>query len=561
MTVYGEEEVPLDISKGMFLSPTPDYLPTGYTQETKNFFKTARNTWAVRKGFQEVQSVADSSMLAAKWDVTTYIPEYDKNTIYFGSLGNTTYSSPQNWFIYKDPGGVTSSIAHFTGRKNVTDSVEKNVQAIGFLYSSLVNYLDRIYAAFENTVYRLSNFKYDGTAPAITETSIISPLPSSPNSGDDTSKALLVAYENRIFHFRYDRVNYSDIPTAGGYPETWPATNFFDLIGVNSVSPQIYNAFVIQGILYIFTNQGIWSLNGKGSTSNWTLTFLTDSIKITSRNSAAIIGGTVIATDKRKTYSFNGSSVQEIGLEAKFLYEVYNSFSICPFLDGFILAGRNYVNSSGWTLAVPTGATSTVWPECMALYFDGEVWTKIVHGESGPVDFLYGCTGKTRSSNYSSNLSFLVGRSYTGSDKFNLMYYDRLLYRDVDVSSTNSAIVASIRTADNFNGVKTMRVKRIVSRVFSLIAGVTMYTRISGASTIITTDTPTIADAGDNNYSIESKGPGQCYRFNVEIIPTLSSNPSGFDSDNPDTIPLFEVKSITAMMDSDGREQGRQQVL
>src|SRR5690349_3952781 len=124
--VYGEEHFPIDVSKGLWISPAPDSIPEGHCQKLTNMFRNERGNWEMRKGFkyEAPTLLADSSVETgfeafADWP----IPELVNYKVVFGELYGG-FQTPQLFLAYTAiPGPHQGRMIHLTGRRNSTDTV------------------------------------------------------------------------------------------------------------------------------------------------------------------------------------------------------------------------------------------------------------------------------------------------------------------------------------------------------------------------------------------------------------------------------------------------------
>lgn len=569
MTVYGEEHIKIDVSKGLFISPAPDSIPDGCCQKLVNLLQNERGNWEMRKGMQyeSPSAVTDATIGTTLKPVDTrVIPEVSlDNVSSFGSLyGNV--GIPQLWFTYYN--GTNQKILHNIGKRASTDTVNTNTQQCPTAASiyDMVQYKERVYgitvaSLTQNNVYSFSGWKYDGTAPNLTQTLISLVLTSSGTFiGQEPG---LVVYGDRLFIYKLNRLIYTDIPASGGYPETWNSgNNFINLPSSNTGSPTIYNCIAFNGLLYIFTDKGIFVLNGRNATpTTWSVDLVTDQVCILNRHAVQLVNGIFIITDRKRIVSFDGQSIHNIGAPVQYLFNIYNSFSVVPFLKGFILSCRNYAVSGGfWAYTAPTGGNATIWPISKAIYFDGSVWSEFRIGDANTIfDPIFGATNKGLSNGIQENMSYIICHTdVAATPGFTIMYYDVTRKDDavgstfgITVNLTTKDIIAAqdARNADRISRIKTAFVK-----VFSLLATITTQWYKNGASVAINPTTSTLTDQADNNYELKIHGAEFNSRVSLEIVPTTGATPTTFGTDLPSNVPIFEIKDIVFIYNSDRDE-------
>lgn len=561
MAVAGENHIPIDISKGLFVSPTPDYIPDGYLRKSVNMVKTKRGSWALRKGFKNIHNIQESALnLGTAVGQHIAIPE-DPNYLTVGFDFILGYERrPQVMLGYTlTGGGGPSRIANMTGEMGFGDTTDVVVQATGgILWNTACQYKDRVYVSSLNTINRVSGFIYDGTTPALTITSMGTPATGFFRTTQDSS--VLCTYGDRVFHALGNRLSWTDIPAPGGFPETWTVGNFLDLSPDNTGSPAIKNMFHLNGILYIFTNKGVYALNGKGSTSTWVIDFVTDAIKISNKGGVALIHGAFICTDKNKLFVFDGARIKEFGTEIQFLFEIYNSFTISPFEDGFILSARYYtISAATWVLATPVGATAGIWPKNKCYYFDGNFWSEFsMTANNKAVDIIGGAVGKKKWKDLKENISLVVYHdidnacygiaSYSKTNMFDTFF--------ISGSSANQGISGELQTKDIVPGVGSTycKIKKWYTKIFSLIDNVTGATYKNGSSAAVYSTPQVVTSLADNNYIRQFSGPEISTRVSFGLSVSCDNVPTVFNTDFPDYVPVFEIKEIIAVGDINVRD-------
>lgn len=556
MTVYGEEHLSIDISKGLFLSPTPDYIPEGYLADCKNMIQNGKGGWELRKAFTNLGTFTPSNFAAGPTHSTFRpVPVIRWPSVFISTAMNggvstsfATTTMPQLAVHYPTTANQ-DVIAHVAGRRQTSDTTYFKSQIASGRGTNFAQYKDKVYAARTNgtggcDIYEFTAWTQVAAVSNVTSTALGVTLSTADYYDFGYEEPCIVTYQNRMFASVGSRIHYTDIPTAGGFPTTWNTSNFFELSGGTGGMGWVRNMIVYNNLLYIFTTCGIYVLNGRGATSNWSFEFITDTIKTYHKQHVALVGGVFIATDNKKLYAFNGNTVQEMGTEIRYLFDVYNSFNIVPFLDGFILGAAFFKDngSTQWDYSNPTGADTTIWPKVRNMYYDGNVWTEFTE-ESNTIHILDGATQKTLYPGAETNISLFVYYSIT-NDNFGISYYDK---------NTIGTPVGRLRTKDIvLKNDGYTRVKKGTVKVFSLIDDFTVNVRRNGSSTVVKTRTPVPTVQGDQNLTSEFTGAEINTRFNIEVTAT---GQTPMNTDFPDYVPCFELKSIAVTVESDGRDQ------
>lgn len=565
MSVYGEEHFEVDITKGLFISPAPDSIPDGFCQLLYNLIRNERGGWELRKGFTDITTVANSllEVTTGRASATDPMPniEHPYSVSFDKIIGGV--QAPETIFNYLVVGGATYKTLHQAPQIAPTDTVDFNTQqdgAGGSAFLAAAQYKDRVYGATaNNSVAQYSNFKYDGTTPNLTVSVVAAALSVGYYNGFD--RPVMVTYESRIWMALGNRIWYTDIPAAGGYPETWAAANFIDLPPDNTGSPSIRNMLGLNGILYIFTSAGIYALNGKGSTSTWSLDFVSDAIKVRHKKNVDLVNGVFICTDKSNLFSFDGSAITKIGPQIQYLFNIYNTFNIVPFEKGFILSCRYMAVSAGkWIITTPPGVNSAVWGPNANYYFDGQVWSQFATvAIASSIDILDGLVGRRKNGSNWENVSYIIYYDI-GNLRYGISYYDKGAFKDT-INGVGNSIFGALRTRWITSKVGTQYLKTKVwyAKVFSLITTVVGNSYKNGSTSAnVRTNTKTLSNQGDNNYLEKFEGPEECTRFALEIVVSPGSAPTIFNTDLPDSVPIFEVKELWYAGDTNVRDSTEQ---
>lgn len=394
--VYGEEVVKVDISNGLWLAGSnmgtaiwgDDSTPNdpgqlldcqtlsqeGYATALKNMVRNVRHKWIPRQPFRRLVTPTTGQVMEAQ--ANTYngfqpfvtcdetkmavgLPAYKINQPEIISLSNRTLYNYQ-------PNPNTGTVG--------LNSIVYNATAQTYQPRTFTMYKDRMYAC--NTAgawYRLTGWGSFNTTPfSFTETL----LPGANNTGM-TGLTGIFAFKDRLFAYRDNRVFYTDVAAAGGYPETWDQTiNFFDIASAGS--PAIYNAFVIQNLVYLMTEDGIYSLQVYGTPDLWIVRKLRDDAYINHHYAATSNNGLIYFCNSTGVYAYNGDKIVPVSdpLEAEFDqtqptggvldYGGGNGYSVAAFEKGILLTVQIYRFSVNHWI-VTSGRV---------FYFDGEVWSE-----------------------------------------------------------------------------------------------------------------------------------------------------------------------------------------
>ena len=571
MTVVGEQHIAINTQRGLYITNTPDLLPDGYCQSIINLFRTVKGTWETRKGFTFLGAVkVQTTDVQASFNPTTQsIPDNPHLSIYYTELQGG-FQAPHIILSYIDNAGL-NKIQHWTGRITA-GNVESATQGLASVIAqptTFSQFRNKIYCAAGWLIYNIpeAGFLYTSATPAGTlAPALIATLPGTNAFTTADSRPILVNYFNRTFHCYGSRVTYTDVALTAAWADVWNAgANFFDLPTTNLGNCNIYDAIQLNGVLYFFTDKGVFALNGEDTTDTWSVRFITDAIKIYSRGAVALINGTFIATDKKKLMVFNGVQPKEFGTEIGYVFNVFNSFSIQPFLKGFILTCRYFaVSGITWIIAAPpAGTNSWEYGQSRNLYFDGTVWVDISFGTSITVPdqkhVLFGSANKQKNLYTRDGNSYLAVYDQAGT-QYHMVYYDYLNNGDSNYDhATKTFNIVRLKTKDIEEALwmRYTRIKRAAIRVFSLITTVTI-NRYKQGSTIADAlpDTIALTSVSDNNYLLNAKGINFNSRGSYEIIlsGTLTDRGDFTAGPLPFAVPLAEIKSISLVVEADARD-------
>lgn len=580
MGVYGEEHHVVDISNGLWLSPAPDSIPAGFCQTLVNFIKSPRETWVARKGMRMFWSLAGANVLAQLNQTNqTNIPEIQPVYYKFGEL-NGGPQLPQFWISRVNAANTIGTITTNTGKRGAADTRDYNDQditaAIGAnAFADMCQYKDRIYGALVTStstvsIYTVSGWIYDATSPALT-----APLLNAVTTvtvGVGAPDPVLFIYHDRAWIGRGNRLTFTDIPLSGLYPDVWNAgANFINLPSSGIGSPQIYNCIPLNGLLYIFTDKGIFALNGRNADPTaWSVEFITNSVCITNKHAVAVVNGLFIITDRQKLVSFNGAAVHDIGKAVEFMFNIYNSFSIVPFLKGFLFCCRGFgVSGSSWIYATPPGASSIYWSQSRSFYYDGSVWSEFAISQVGTIgphfDPYFGAVQKQVSNSTQENVSYLLGWDNLNS-LHAMYYYDYTLRTDV-TSALPRAMPLTLKTKDVIPAAFVYRqrlakgqsgitkVKYGFLHIFTLYAALSVSFFKNGQLAASSVAILTLPDLNDHNYEIKIAGPEYASRVSVQIDCTTANIPTMFSNTFPSNVPFVEIKTIVLVVDTDKRQE------
>lgn len=395
--VYGEETFEIKTNKGLWVSPpitsiaaNPNFpadfpvggkVPDDYCTTLINMIKGPDGNWTHRGSFYSVFEIqnalgdlyttARDSTLDLHSGVKEFLTGDESKFIvdlaaYKSNLPTAINLAERKLYNYRPTDGVVAGTASYS-------TFQYTAFAQTYQPRTHLLYKDRIYAANSaGSWYRITGWgAFTALVPtALTETL----LPGANNNGMSNLTGQFV-FKDRLFCYRDNRVWYTDVATAGGYPETWDSTlNFFDLPSAGS--PAIWNAFIINNLVYLFTEDGVYTLQVYGTPDNWVVRKLRDDIVIYHHYAACVNNGVIYFANYGGVFAFNGDQLVEIGQPLSYLFQNFSTFTgygVSSFADGITLTIQKYQDG------LPT-FSKYVLSSSSVYYFDGEVWSEFQIG-------------------------------------------------------------------------------------------------------------------------------------------------------------------------------------
>jgi hypothetical protein len=372
MAVFGEETFPLPIFGGLGITdrPTDQLCP-----QLTNLFLSAENEYRVREDFVLIQSTTRNNVPIA---TTTGIPRslYEPTHEVFTAVGSESANTPTILQFCDD--GTTRDVKWLNCNSTTPSSVTQTIAA-GYGVKAFCQYKDHFYASngvvgVGGKIYQLSNFNTGGGALTVTDLT-----GATTNIGVD----ILLTFRSRVFGIKKNRIYYTDLPSIGGYPETWNVNiNFIDIPSVD-YDVTVHNAFIFRDKIYMFTDKGIYVLAVNGAPVNWSIQPVSANFPIYDRDSVCLNKNVVFLTDQSSVVTFDGTAFKTVSGNIRAVFHNNPStfcwFSIYPWEDGALLARNSFNTSGGFYTRSTTANTNR-----KLLYFNMIMWTELEFFDAFP---------------------------------------------------------------------------------------------------------------------------------------------------------------------------------
>lgn len=523
--IYGEETLKIPMNRGLWYNRANDSIPEGYCSEFVNLLVDDIGNVIPRGAFRPVILTGDGvtpGVTGAYTFLSAFITENRFRPV--GGYGTNTTAFLDTWNKYA-----------VNYRGSIAQKAFNNVNLDTGYAGPLVQYRDRFYFVTAGGIRRFSGLSFVApatTAAAYTEAVVEATI---------TSLSGLIFHKTRLFGWIDNRVKFTDEVTVGGYPETWNvAANFFDL--PSDGAPTIHAMFNINGMLYIFSEDGVYTASIYGSPVNWTVKAYDKSLLINDpRKICQSRNGIVYYSDGSTVYAYNGERSIEVGQPIKDALRYPESsggiaHKIFPFENGIIVNVLHY--TSGGDLMFGK-----------LYYFDGNLWTEITIGTNDIIEVGYAFTNPTISGNTlvpdnkSTSTSFLnvfLG-SFVGGGTSVVLYYVDDKYQDYISDNTYDNIVCAMTVPAHASVVHEKRFKYGYLDLYS--DPITLTKDDVSQDITGTPDTlPLLPLSLDKNYLVKFKLPQLVRRLALRFTMDLQGFDSGYSP--------FKLKGLYALMNT-----------
>jgi hypothetical protein len=377
-----EKEEVYSWDKGLWVDQVKDYIPEGCCTDISNFVYTPRKTLIPRADFIKYgNSTGTFTSITNALVVTSrkYWPDWNEaggltGAIYHHKLGDTTTLGRACVIVTNKAVGLTQSMFY----KGSTDSsftlsVDTYSAALATYFSrGLAQYRDRVYGTgYTGTVIQHHSYTNLFTGAAVVKTSTIV---STAGLVHTDVIVCMASYKDRIWAVPETapyRIYYTEVAAAGGYPENWNSGNNFVDVADRFGKISIKKMHSFGNKLYLFSDSGVFVLYAEGPVSSWSLQPVSLDMRVFSYDSSIQIDNTIVYTDRKAIYQFDGTSNKKLSLPIEDVFKDNNTCRLFEFENGIMAQFCNV-----GTVNIGGGIICYTFTACTHYYFDGEVWVK-----------------------------------------------------------------------------------------------------------------------------------------------------------------------------------------
>jgi len=367
-------------------------------------------------------------------------------------------------------------------------------------------YRDRLYGGSSSGIKRVSGWNFNAASVPVETLLATSPA---------NTKGLIF-FKSRLFGWVRNRLHWTDEITVGGYPETWnTAVNFADIPSYST--PTIHNIHIMNNTMYLFCQDGVYTLQVYGPPSSWVLKKVFPGIKTFSTGDSILSsdGSFIYYTDRRSVFAFNGESVFEIGIPIKEIFTWSSYFIVTQlnvFQKGFLLTIQQveqYVDGFALNRAI----TSRVF------YYTGTVWTEITIGVNTliAVNSTF-CNVRVpawaSSTDYlDSYVNLTVGTSYTAVNNYITKYNDNSYGMDL----VTDVVQPSLRVPVKENLINMKKFKYGFLDLFKGVSNDLIYTSTYAPGIAVAEEALSTVGALETNMVLKFKLPQMSRRLSLRL--------------------------------------------
>jgi hypothetical protein len=258
----------INVTRGLYAAP-PSLIPDGYAQRLDNIIirdGILESRYPFVPAFNGALSATNGFIGYATTNVPKITPlglSANVGSVIAGALGKHGYpTSAEVFFGWMDDGKVKRCL------------LPNSLIGTG----GMTVYNKTLYIGTNTGVFVLnvSNFPTS--------------LTSTPVAGSPTNILRLITHKSRLFGFNAvipNRLYFTDAPAVGQPPEAWVTTqNFIDFNGPKG-STTIWDIVSLNNYIYVFTDNGLFSLYTQGGTTNWNSKLINGNIQVAALNQVA----------------------------------------------------------------------------------------------------------------------------------------------------------------------------------------------------------------------------------------------------------------------------------
>jgi hypothetical protein len=380
MPVYSEESDVISFSQGLWLSDSPDLHP-GYCSELKNLLVSPSGSLVLRPSY--IMTLFDTYQIATDLMVYGLLP-YSSVPYYPMNFTRATVLNPQNNatnvpILFEPhtavPSATTVNVDMINYKCPPVASANQNVMSnihrwngVGYPSSNYVQYLDKIYAFWSNSgVYTVTGMGFSDPTTVVNLTRTLVGTSPTTNITNISYSVFLDIYKDRMFLSFGNKVYYTETALIGGYPETWNVSTQFFTLPVRT----IFKTFVLNNIMYFFTDGGVFALQVLGPPESWILKCINDTISVNHMNAVTLNKGVFYYVNINGIWATNGNSDP-----IRISYAIDEKLAKCggigvfAYEEGCIVCAQTYKELS-------PGSQYAALDESFVYYFNGSVWVEL----------------------------------------------------------------------------------------------------------------------------------------------------------------------------------------
>jgi hypothetical protein len=282
-----EEVEVITFGNGYYGSELPDALTEGYCAEAINCVANGTSL-EMRQGF---------ALAPYTYEYSRYGPCGAHTLV---RVSDNTDTNPA--FVWSN--GEEAKIWAVKGIDRTSGVIPSGTFFRSFTISAIprafTSYNDRVYSITKSvtTTGVRSHHTWDWATGAVTTITL----------ADSPHGIGITTFKDRMWAWRDNRLFFTEIALPGGYPDTWNvSTNFIDIVS-DYGKAQIQAVVPLYSNLYIFTTNGLYSLNVVGEPENWTLSTLNGTVRCNSCNCAFEYNGVVFYVSSDGVWATNGAN-------------------------------------------------------------------------------------------------------------------------------------------------------------------------------------------------------------------------------------------------------------
>lgn len=360
MAVFGEETVKVPIEFG--LDPVGVPVSTKHFNELVNLIRNEDSSLSIREDFLMLMDLAKTPRVIPVTGGVVPKHTSERDMEVFTATGSATVNTPSLLMCFDD--GTTRDVTWVNYNNTPTPQVTTQGIVTARGIKAFCQYKDRYYASnVTSNIFSVSGFNTAGGNLTVTDLT----------GGAIAGINILVSFKNRVFGIAKNKIYYTDLPSIGGYPETWNSSlNFVDM-PTSDLDLTIWNALVYKDRMYLFTDRGVYYFSANGAPINWSIQLVSPDYPIYHRDSVCLNKGFIFLTNQVRIFAFNGVTFKDVTGSLTGLYRLWGwSGSVAtivklyPYDNGIIAESVLFQTVTNYTRS-----------GSRIFYFDLTVWTEL----------------------------------------------------------------------------------------------------------------------------------------------------------------------------------------